>query len=98
MGGDFAAFWSTGIENAPWDRVVAVNQALMVISWYENLPRDEQPPRHIWWSDELLDEWFTNVQENRGSRSDRGRRSAYQDAKDVPMTENELAAQFRPGN
>ena len=98
MGGDFAAFWPDGIASAPWDRVVAVNQALMVISWHENLPRDEQPPRHIWWSDELLDEWFRNVQDNRDSKYGTKKRSAYEDAEDVPMTENVLAANLRPGN
>ncbi len=93
MGGDMSSFWPDGVHEAPADLVLAVNHALMVISWYENLPRKEQPPRHIWWSDELLDEWFRNVQEDR----DAGRkRSSYQDAEDVPMTSNELAAQYRP--
>jgi hypothetical protein len=93
MGGDFSSFWPERVELIPWDRVVAVNHALMVISWHENLPRKEQPPRHIWWSDELLDDWFGNVQENRESRSTR---SSYADAEDVPMTSNELARQYRP--
>jgi hypothetical protein len=88
MGGDFSSFWPDGIENAPWDRPVAVNQALMVISWHENLPRDEQPPRHVWWSDELLDQWFRNVQENRESKYGTKKRSSYADAEDVPMTQN----------
>lgn len=98
MGGDFSSFWQGGIEEVPWDRVVGVNEALQVISWHENLPRDEQPPRHIWWSVELLDEWFENVNEKRNDRTGSGRRrSSYDEAEDVPMTENELAAQFRTG-
>lgn len=72
--------------------------ALMVISWHENLPKDEQPPRHIWWSDKRLDEWFEKVREEREERgSGRKRRpSSYRDADDAPMLENEYAARFRP--
>lgn len=74
---------------------MAVNHALMVISWHENLPKDEQPPRHIWWSAELLDEWFRNVEEDRSSRSTK-RSSSYQDADDAPMSENVYAEGMRP--
>ena len=73
--------------------VVAVNTALQVISWFENLPRNEQPPRHIWWSERLLDEWFTNVEEDRNAKT--GKRSSYSDADDVPMMSNELAEGLR---
>ena len=75
--------------------VVAVNTALMVISWHENLPKDEQPPRHIWWSADLLDEWFRNVEEERNSRSTTSR-SSYDEADDVPMAGNVLAQGLRP--
>ncbi len=75
--------------------VVAVNTALMVISWHENLPKDEQPPRHIWWSADLLDEWFRNVEEERNSRSTASR-SSYDEADDVPMAGNVLAEGLRP--
>ena len=77
--------------------VLAVNSALTVLSWFENLPEDEQPPRHIWWSDELLEEWFKDVRERRDKKYGGGRaRTSYDDADDVPMTSNELADQFRP--
>jgi hypothetical protein len=95
IGGDFSAFWPSGIRDAPWTVVVAINHAIMVISWHENLPRDEQPPREIWWSGELLDEWFRNVEENRSSKSST-RSSSYKDADDVPMTENVYAEGMRP--
>jgi hypothetical protein len=75
--------------------VMAVNTALMVISWHENLPRDEQPPRSIWWSGELLDEWFRNVEDQRSEKS-ADRQSSYKDADDAPMQSNELAAGLRP--
>lgn len=97
MGGDFSAFFPDGVIEAPYDIVLALNVALVVLSWFENLPRNEQPPRHIWWSDELIDEWFKSVREERESRSgSKKRRSSYDEAQDVPMSENELAAQLRP--
>ena len=76
---------------------MAVNTALMVISWHENLPRDEQPPRSIWWSGELLDEWFRNVEDQRSEKS-ADRQSSYKDADDVPMQSNELAQGLRPND
>ncbi len=76
--------------------VVAVNTALMVISWHENLPRDEQPPRAIWWSGELLDEWFRNVEDERSSKSGSKKRSSYDEADDVPMESNVLSEGLRP--
>jgi len=73
---------------------VAVNTALQVISWFEHLPRKEHPPRYIWWSDRLLDVWFTNVEDERNAKT--GKRSSYDDADDVPMMSNELADGLRP--
>lgn len=82
------------MHDAPWQIVVAVNHALTVISWHENLPKDEQPPRHIWHSAELVDAWFRDVEEQRESKyGGRGKRSSYDEADDVPMTGNELAPQ-----
>lgn len=98
LGGDISAFWQGPLEEAAHDVVTAVNVALTVISWHENLPEDEQPPRAIWWSDELLDEWFKGVRERREARhgSNSRRRSSYEEADDVPMLENELISQMRP--
>jgi hypothetical protein len=77
--------------------VVALNHALTVISWHENLPVEEQPPRHIWWSGDLVDKWFRNVEKERKNRyGNSGRSSKYDDADDAPMTSNDLAASLRP--
>lgn len=77
---------------------MAVNHALTVISWFENLPRDEQPPRHIWYSAELVDEWFRDVEHKRSSKygASGKRRSSYEEADDVPMSSNEYAQSLRP--
>lgn len=75
--------------------VYAINQGLAVLSWFENLPSNEQPPRHIWWSDELLDEWFEKVRSERSGSGGGRRRTPYEEASDAPMSENEIAAQYR---
>jgi hypothetical protein len=75
--------------------VYALNEALSVLSWYENLPDDEQPPRAIWWSDGLISEWFRNVKENRSNKSG-SKRSAYEESEDVPMSENEMIDRSGP--
>jgi len=68
--------------------VTAVSESLTVLSWFENLPEDEQPPRHIWWSDELVADWFRNVRANRGKKTNKT--SFYEQSEDVPMDENEM--------
>lgn len=70
----------------------AVNEALTVLSWHENLPKDEIPPRHIWWSEDRIDEWFRKVQEDRERKYGSGRKSGstFDQADDAPMTSNTL--------
>ena len=76
---------------------MAVSSALTVLSWFENLPDEEQPPREIWYSEELLADWFKKVKENRGNKKSSGTKSKalYDRAEDAPMTDNELAAETR---
>jgi hypothetical protein len=93
MGGDAASLYDGPITDIPFDLVNAINEALVVFSWYENLPKDEQPPRHIWWSGDLLDKWFKDVQEQRDGRGKKT--SSYDRADDVPMSSNELVDRSR---
>lgn len=82
--------------DAPWTVVVAVNHALTVISWFENLPTEEQPPRHIWYSADKVDSWFRDVEKKRAEKhGNPGKRSSYDEADDQPMTRNELAESVR---
>jgi hypothetical protein len=78
--------------------VYAINESLDVLSWFENLPDDEQPPRSIWWSEALQAEWFRNVKENRKNKHSRGgkKRSSYEQAQDVPMMQNEMIDRSGP--
>ncbi len=87
-----------GVLNTPWDFVYAVSESLTVLSWFENLPDDEQPPKAIWWSDELIAEWFRNVKENRKKdRDSKGKRkSSYEQAEDVPMAQNDMIDRSGP--
>lgn len=61
-----------------------------MLSWFENLPEDEQPPRHIWHSDKLLSDWFEDVELKRKQKSSGKHVSSYEDADDAPMMGNEL--------
>ena len=74
---------------SPYNLIIAVNEALSVLSWHENLPKDEIPPRHIWWSGDLLDEWFRTVDRKRKEKHG-GRQSTYDAADDAPMVGNKL--------
>lgn len=76
---------------------MATNAGLQVLSWFENLPRDEQPPRHIWWSGDLLDEWFEDVEERRNAKYGQSgrKRTSWDEGTEVPLVENELAQQYR---
>jgi hypothetical protein len=84
------SFWPEGVHKASYVLVQAVNEALMVLGWHENLPKDEIPPRNIWWSGKLLDQWFEDVERRRDKKSGT-RRSTYDEADDVPSMGNTLA-------
>ena len=60
------------------------------MSWFENLPEDEQPPRHIWWSDKLIGEWFDEVNRKRKEKFGEKPKSSYDSADDVDMMSNEI--------
>jgi hypothetical protein len=57
---------------------------------------DEQPPRHIWFSADLVDKWFRDVEKKREAKyGGSGKRTSYDDAEDVPMSRNELTESVR---
>lgn len=74
--------------------VQAVNESLMVLSWHENLPKEEVPPRNIWWSGDLLDEWFEDVERRRKKKTS-GKQSTYEAAEDSPSMGNQLVEEQR---
>jgi hypothetical protein len=63
----------------------AVNHAYLVLSWQENLPRDEIPPEWMWPLDDDLEAWFEEVQAKRDEKYGRS------DTVDGPgMMQNQL--------
>lgn len=60
----------------------------MILGWYSNLPKEEIPPRNLWWSGKLLDQWFEDVERRRNKKS--GKKSTYDEADEVPSMGNQL--------
>lgn len=75
------------IQETPWFLSQAISHALQVLGFMEL--GDDQPPEEIWLDQEALSAHFDSVREKwaAGSSGD-----AVQDA---PMTENELAKEWR---
>jgi hypothetical protein len=48
----------------------AIQRALMILGWHENLLEEEQPPRRIWADNERLNEWFADVKRKRKQEAD----------------------------
>jgi len=34
---------------------------MMILSWFENLPKDEQPPKKIWHDDRAIERHFAKI-------------------------------------
>lgn len=84
------------MEDVPWYLNVAIEHALTILSWYENLPEDERPPEHIWEDNEGLELWWKSVaaKQQDGMPTSRGmdERSDRDDDDQSPrMAENEYA-------
>lgn len=68
----------------------AVQHAYRVLSWMENYTEDEMPPAWMWEFDDLLDDHFERVRDDRGlGLNDKGKDD------DVEVTQNELTAGLR---
>jgi hypothetical protein len=46
---------------------VAIEQGLTILSWHENLSKDEIPPERLWEDSEGLEQWWARVEEKRES-------------------------------
>jgi hypothetical protein len=50
---------------------VAIEQALTILNWYENLEKKDVPPEHLWEDPEGLELWWKKVENRRSDgRSD----------------------------
>lgn len=45
-----------------------------MLSWFENFPKEDTPPEHIWEDPEGLEEWWDRVKERREIRASGGGR------------------------
>lgn len=82
----------TTIETVPHDFHSAVDHALRVLSWQENLPGDEMPPRWMWTLDWEIDKHFTIVESKRKSKY--GGSSEDSESEDAVWEDNVYAARF----
>jgi hypothetical protein len=70
------------------DLSAAIDHALLVLNWQENLPGDEMPPQWMWAFDDELELWFEDVEAKREAKYGGGSSGDEQ----APMMGNELSA------
>ena len=70
---------------------MVIEHAHRIIFWQENMPRDEMPPMWAWHLDWVVEEWLNGLDEKRRNPA------AKDDCDQVPMADNELAAEYRKG-
>jgi hypothetical protein len=82
----------TSMEEIPWDLSYAIEHAIKVCSWQENLVGDEMPPMWMWPFDDELEIWFDRVDRERKEKYGGGESDTREK---VPLMDNELSARFR---
>lgn len=73
---------------------MAIEHALNILSWFENLSKDERPPEYLWDDTEGLNEWWERVEAKRndGTPTSRGHQDHDPtDAGGQEMVENDQA-------
>lgn len=53
------------ISDLPWFLQVAIEHGMSVLNWYENLPKNEVPPRYLWADVDGLELWWKKIEERR---------------------------------
>lgn len=81
------------IDDIPWYLQVAVEQALNILTWYENLPKEDMPPEYLWEDSEGLEMWWRTVEDRREDGISTSRGTADHAENDQPreMVENDVA-------
>lgn len=64
-----------------------------MLTWYENLQKDEVPPEHLWEDSEGMEQWWESVEAKRedGGTTTRGRVSDADEDSSPGMAENDYA-------
>lgn len=80
---------------------MAIEHALTVLTWYENLQKEEVPPEHLWEDPEGLEQWWQWVEDKhadgRDSVAPTNRLGSDDDDPDPGMAENDLARFLKAG-
>lgn len=95
--GDYRSLYPEGcdrVTDLPWYFQSAIEHALTILNWLENLPKKEVPPRHVWADPEGLELWWKRVED---LRSNDYPTSAGTPDGDSAGTENDLARAFKQG-
>jgi len=93
--GDIVGLYPDGcsrVAHIPWFLQAAIEHALTILNWMENLPKKEVPPRHIWADPEGLELWWKKLDE---LRADGLPTSSASEDTDGAGTENDLARAFK---
>ncbi len=80
---------------------MAIEQAITILSWHENLQEDEVPPEYLWEDPQGLEMWWKTVEAKReDGMSIRGRGDSSDDAGEDTgpgQAENDLARYLKQG-
>ena len=82
------------VEDLPHDLHNAIEHALRILSWQENLPSDEMPPRWMWNLDWELDIHFKKISQERRSKYGLDDSSSEEEPEAV-WEDNVYAARFK---
>lgn len=99
--GGTSSLWPEGvtnIEDLPNDLAVAIDQAIRITHWQENLGADELPPQWMWHLDWELEAWFLDVQKKRNEKYSGGDNSSSNsdtDDSSREWQENAYASRFK---
>jgi hypothetical protein len=74
---------------------VAIEQALLIISWRENLQRDETPPEYLWEDAKGLELWWGRVEDKRRDGFSTGSPDGSDDPESPDLVENDFARELR---
>ena len=81
----------------PWYLQVAIEQSLTILSWYENLPKEDVPPEHLWEDSQGLELWWATVEERRELDPLGSGKPSARDEQGPEMEQNDLARALRKG-
>jgi len=86
----------TSIETAPYEFMVALDQAVTVHGWMENLQKDELPPVWMWTLDTEIKIWFEKVKRERDEKygGSKDKKDSAFDNEGPGIERNDHAARF----